>query len=99
MMQRALLLNAVNPRIGGLVLRGEKGTAKSVAVRALAALLPDIETSKGCRFACDPNRPEDFCAECAVGLAAGENPVTLHRPVRGLTNPAVRIDSSFRWRV
>jgi magnesium chelatase subunit D len=79
MMQRALLLNAVNPKIGGLVLRGEKGTAKSIAVRALAALLPEIETVAGCRFACDPGSPADLCAECAARLAAGEKLGTLRR--------------------
>jgi len=50
----ALLLNAVHPGVGGVLVRGEKGTAKSTAVRALAALLPDLEVVEGCRFGCDP---------------------------------------------
>jgi len=50
----ALLLNAVHPGVGGVLVRGEKGTAKSTAVRALAALLPDVAVVPGCRFACDP---------------------------------------------
>ncbi|MBC7359548.1 MAG: putative cobaltochelatase [Desulfacinum sp.] len=63
-LKRALLLNAVNPQIGGLLIRGEKGTAKSTAVRALAALLPEIQVVRGCPFQCDPHRPEEFCEEC-----------------------------------
>ncbi|GLZ31225.1 magnesium chelatase [Lentzea sp. NBRC 105346] len=50
----ALLLNAVHPGIGGVLVRGEKGTAKSTIVRALAALLPELEVTKGCRFGCTP---------------------------------------------
>lgn len=50
----ALLLNAVHPGIGGVLVRGEKGTAKSTIVRALAALLPELDVSHGCRFGCVP---------------------------------------------
>ena len=57
-MKRALVLNAVNPAIGGVLIRGERGTAKSTAARALAALLPEIQVVADCRFSCDPRRPE-----------------------------------------
>ena len=50
----ALLLNAVHPGIGGVLVRGEKGTAKSTIVRALAALLPELDVSQHCRFGCVP---------------------------------------------
>ena len=53
----ALLLNAVHPAVGGVLVRGEKGTAKSTAVRALAALLPALDVVPGCRFGCAPARP------------------------------------------
>ena len=53
-MKLALVLNAINPRIGGVLIRGEKGTAKSTAVRALANLLPQIEVTPGCPYACTP---------------------------------------------
>jgi magnesium chelatase subunit D len=62
-MQLALLLNAVSPAIGGVLVRGEKGTAKSTAVRALATLLPPVGVVAGCRFACDPGRPDPTCPD------------------------------------
>ena len=61
-LKRALLLNAVNPAIGGLLVSGPSGTAKSTAVRALAELLPEIEVVADCPFACDPAAPE--CPLC-----------------------------------
>ncbi|MEI5523214.1 putative cobaltochelatase [Streptomyces brasiliscabiei] len=59
----ALLLNAVSPAVGGVLVRGEKGTAKSTAVRALAALLPEVEVVVGCRFSCDPLKPDPACPD------------------------------------
>ena len=63
-LKQSLLLNAVNPRIGGVLVRGEKGTAKSTAVRALAALLPKIEVVRGCGFGCDPGDMAAACDDC-----------------------------------
>jgi Mg-chelatase subunit ChlI len=63
-MRRALILNAIDPRIGGVLIRGERGTAKSTAARALAALLPPVKVVKGCRFGCDPEKPISWCTEC-----------------------------------
>ncbi|MFF0233069.1 VWA domain-containing protein [Micromonospora sp. NPDC005254] len=62
-MRLALLLNAVSPAIGGVLVRGEKGTAKSTAVRALAALLPPVRRVAGCRFGCDPAEPDPGCPD------------------------------------
>jgi magnesium chelatase subunit D len=62
-MRLALVLNAVSPAIGGVLVRGEKGTAKSTAVRGLAALLPDVEVVAGCRFGCDPGAAEPRCPD------------------------------------
>jgi len=59
----ALLLNAVHPGVGGVLVRGEKGTAKSTAVRALAALLPALDVAVGCRFSCDPAAPDPECPD------------------------------------
>jgi len=64
-MKKALILNAIYPEIGGVLIRGQKGTAKSVSVRALADVLPDIEVT-GCRFNCDPTKPEEYCSECKM---------------------------------
>src|SRR5688572_14893919 len=63
-MKRALILNAVDTRIGGVLIRGERGTAKSTAARALAALLPKVEVVDDCRFGCDPDKPTTWCTEC-----------------------------------
>ena len=63
-MRRALILNAIDTRIGGVLIRGERGTAKSTAARALAALLPPVQVVKGCRFGCDPEKPVTWCTEC-----------------------------------
>ena len=58
-----LVLNAVSPGIGGVLVRGEKGTAKSTMVRALAAILPDVQVVAGCRFSCDPAAPDPSCPD------------------------------------
>lgn len=72
-MKRALILNAIDQRIGGVLIRGERGTAKSTAARALAALLPQVKVVKGCRFGCDPDQPETWCTECQARAEAGED--------------------------
>ncbi|MCF2527491.1 putative cobaltochelatase [Yinghuangia soli] len=66
----ALLLNAVSPGVGGVLVRGEKGTAKSTMVRALAALLPDTAAVSGCRFSCDPAAPDPACPDGPHDAAA-----------------------------
>ncbi|TET54982.1 MAG: putative cobaltochelatase, partial [Anaerolineales bacterium] len=72
-MKRALILNAIHPQIGGLLIRGERGTAKSTAARALAALLPEIEIVADCRFSCDPDEPSSWCTECRERHDAGQD--------------------------
>src|SRR5512137_1101598 len=72
-MKRALVLNAVNPRIGGVLIRGERGTAKSTAARALAALLPEVRVVKDCHFGCDPDRPTTWCTECKERAALADD--------------------------
>jgi magnesium chelatase subunit D len=62
-LQLALLLNSVAPNIGGVLVRGEKGTAKSTAVRALSALLPEVAVVAGCRFSCAPASPDPECPD------------------------------------
>ncbi len=62
-MRLALILNAISPAIGGVLVRGEKGTAKSTAVRALTAVLPPVDVVAGCRFSCSPARPDPGCPD------------------------------------
>lgn len=71
-MKRALILNAIHPQIGGVLIRGERGTAKSTAARGLAYLLPEIEVVADCHFGCDPNLPSTYCDECRARVMAGE---------------------------
>ncbi|WP_371606543.1 putative cobaltochelatase [Streptomyces sp. NBC_01213] len=66
-----LLLNAVSPAVGGVLVRGEKGTAKSTAVRALAALMPEVAVVAGCRFSCDPGAPDPACPDGPHEAGAG----------------------------
>jgi magnesium chelatase subunit I len=63
-MKLALILNVINPALGGVLIQGEKGTAKSTAVRALAELLPAMEAVSGCPFACDPHDSNRMCDNC-----------------------------------
>ncbi len=79
-MKTALILNAISPRIGGVLIRGERGTAKSTAARALAALLPEIEVVADCPFHCDPRRPERLCDLCRERRSRGEElPISRRR--------------------
>ncbi|MFJ6790586.1 putative cobaltochelatase [Streptomyces angustmyceticus] len=78
----ALLLNAVSPAVGGVLVRGEKGTAKSTAVRALASLMPPVDVVGGCRFACAPAAPDPGCPDGPHQAAAVEE-----RPTRMVELP------------
>ncbi|MEM4243576.1 MAG: putative cobaltochelatase [Candidatus Bathyarchaeia archaeon] len=80
-MKLALILNVINPKIGGVLLRGEKGTGKSLVVRALAQLLPEVDVVADCPFHCDPTRPKDMCDTCTARLAKGEKLPAAKRPV------------------
>ena len=86
-MRRALVLNAVDPRIGGVLIRGERGTAKSTAARALAALLPNVKVVSDCRFGCDPDNPFTWCTECRERTARGEVLPTGTRPTAFVNLP------------
>lgn len=81
-MKRALVLNAINPLIGGVLIRGERGTAKSTAVRALAALLPEISVVADCEFSCDPHQHDHLCDNCRTRVANGEELPVGRRKVR-----------------
>ena len=86
-MKRGLILNAINPLIGGVLIRGERGTAKSTAARALAALLPAIEVVADCPYSCDPSRPEALCDSCAERYSSGEKLPVSSRAIRIIDLP------------
>ena len=70
-MKLALLIAAVDPKVGGVLAFGDRGAGKSTAVRALAALLPKMRVVAGCRYNCDPDRPAEFCDDCRARAAKG----------------------------
>ncbi|MDF1552571.1 MAG: ATP-binding protein [Deferrisomatales bacterium] len=79
-MKLALILNVIDPTIDGVLIRGEKGTAKSTAVRALARLLPEIPVVADCPYRCHPTRQREMCATCRQRLEAGDQrPVAVER--------------------
>lgn len=70
-MKLALLIAAVDPKVGGVLAFGDRGAGKSTAVRALAGLLPKMKVIAGCRYNCDPDRPEEFCDDCRSNASKG----------------------------
>jgi Mg-chelatase subunit ChlI len=86
-MQLSLILNAINPSIGGVLIRGEKGTAKSTAVRGLASVLPEQAGFGDCVFFCPPDRPEEMCASCLARYRAGEHGPVERRKMRVVDLP------------
>jgi magnesium chelatase subunit I len=80
-MKLALLIAATDPGIGGVMVFGDRGTGKSTAVRALAALLPPLTAVKGCAFHCDPKADPSRCVSDCVLRGAGEQTETIPTPV------------------
>ncbi len=77
----ALTVCAVDPGIGGVLAFGDRGTGKSTAVRALAALLPPMRVIDGCRYGCDPAKPTAWCSECRARLGDSGKPKSHLAPV------------------
>ncbi|MCQ2078565.1 MAG: ATP-binding protein [archaeon] len=72
-MKKALLLNVIDPGIGGVLIKGEKGTAKSTTVRSMNKVLPHRTVVKGCPFRCDFGREDRYCPYCRDKVSRGEN--------------------------
>jgi len=81
LLKKALILNAINPLLGGVLVRGEKGTAKSTAARGLAELLPPIPMVAGCPFQCHPEQMELMCDACRHRCAQDEKLPVRSRPM------------------
>lgn len=86
-LKTALILNAVNSRIGGVLIRGQKGTGKSLAVRALTDVLPEIEIVPNHPFNCSPSDPTVMCEECLERYQRGESGPVQRRKMRVVTLP------------
>ena len=93
----ALLLCTIDPAIGGVMVMGHRGTGKSTAVRALAALLPPMRVVADCPYNCDPSAPSALCPHCADGgrrlqngHGAGKAPSAVRRP--SATRPVPVVD-------
>ena len=86
-MTRALLVNAINPDVSGVLIRGERGTGKSTAVRALTEILPEQEVVSDCPYGCPPDDYERMCSACRERADAGEEPPTETRQIRVVDLP------------
>lgn len=86
-MKDAILANVVNPSIGGVLIRGEKGTAKSTTVRAVADLLPERNVVKGCVFRCGVSDIRNLCSACREKIASGGEPETERARMRVVELP------------
>lgn len=80
-MKLALILNIIEPHIGGVLILGHRGTGKSTAVRALADLLPPIRKAKGCQYGCDPDCPAELCDDCLARRNGGSRLASERGPV------------------
>ena len=80
-MKLAIQIVAIDPKVGGILALGDRGTGKSTAVRALADLLPPLQVVVGCRYGCDPASSVATCTDCTSLKATGKRPKTETRPV------------------
>ncbi|MPM39666.1 Magnesium-chelatase 38 kDa subunit [bioreactor metagenome] len=86
-MKKSLILNIINPKISGVLVFGEKGTAKSTAVRAIANLLPEIDVVKDCKFNCNPYDQRTMCHECRAKIDNGEKIEIIKQKMRVVDLP------------
>lgn len=87
LMKRALLLNVIDPSLGGVLIKGERGTAKSTTVRALVSLLPTIRVVENCPFQCDPDDHANFCDHCRATSQSRQEISVKPRKIRMVNLP------------
>jgi len=80
-MKLAIQIVAIDPKVGGILALGDRGTGKSTAVRALADLLPPLQVVVGCRYGCDPASSAATCTDCSSLKTTGKRPKSETRPV------------------
>ncbi len=86
-MRTALLIHAVDPSLGGVLIAGQKGTGKTTAARAFARLLPSADAIEGCQFGCDPRTPAAWCDDCIAQYGSGRAPGVIRRRPRFVELP------------
>lgn len=86
-MKKALLLNIIDPSIGGVLIKGEKGTAKSTIVRSLTQILPEKNTVENCIFRCEHSKPERYCPYCIEKLESDSELVSISTQIRVVELP------------
>ena len=86
-MKLGLVLSVIDPRIGGVLIMGHRGTAKTTAVRALAEVLPPQKRVRGCTYGCDPDDQPSLCSDCSVRLEKGKRLTTERSPIRVVELP------------
>ncbi|MFB0543709.1 MAG: ATP-binding protein, partial [Candidatus Bathyarchaeia archaeon] len=91
----ALILNAIDPTIGGVLISGPKGSGKSLLVRAFSQVLPDIEYVDGCTFNCNPKDPTNMCPSCLARFESGEELPSARSPRRIVQVPLSVTDDMF----
>jgi Mg-chelatase subunit ChlI len=94
-LKKSLILNAINPALGGVLIRGHKGTAKLTAARELAMLLPEIESVSGCPFACEPGRSLYACPSCSDSPREHLTPEPERRPMAFVDLPLGATEDSL----
>ncbi len=87
LLKEALILNAINQDLMGVIIKGERGTAKSMAVRAIAELLPEEEFSVECPYGCSPDPKQPHCEICQKIIDEGKKIRTERRKIRVITLP------------